>query len=646
MPVQEVTRAYRFAVDPTPTQSTTFARHAGAARWSFNHSLALKETAHRAWIERRDTAVRELSGWTEDDITRARRAKKSSAARKELAGFQKQAGAHIKPEIEALGADTRLWDHHRKIVFQWTSAAAQARHAKNTPAQRERTEAAYHKLAAHNPPLARELEQRRHDVQAADDFAAARKAELEVVRTRLVAMKKTLIADGGLTPTVMDVQTIWRADRDKPKDEGGSPWWTGMNVYAFVSGFENADAAWKNWLDSLAGKRAGRPVGHPRFKKKGVAADAFTLYHDTKNPSIRLTGYRTLSLPTIGTVRLHDTTKRLARLINRDQAVITSATVVRQGHRWYVSVLARVQQDIPVIWRHTADDGTTTDHLTPGPAHAAAAVGGTVEQIGRPTARQRTAGLLAVDLGSQPLVRLSAPLDPADPASAEVTNPKYLKADSDRLAHAQRAVSRCTKRSKNRAKAVRHLAKLHHQVATRRASHLHGVTKRLATGAAAVALEDLDLLALTQTGRGTVGEPGTNVKVKATFNRHLLDAGLGEVRRQLTYKTPWYGSTLVILDKGEATSTKCSKCGERNPSSHPSDKRFACAHCGLDVSRRDNAVRSIYKAARRKLTSVAPGRGSTQKAPGGPVSPAAGDGGGQGSMKGEGPPGPADPPPR
>ncbi|MEU2517013.1 zinc ribbon domain-containing protein [Streptomyces syringium] len=115
-------------------------------------------------------------------------------------------------------------------------------------------------------------------------------------------------------------------------------------------------------------------------------------------------------------------------------------------------------------------------------------------------------------------------------------------------------------------------------------------------------------------------------KANALFNWHLVGVGLGELLRQLTCKSRWYGSTLVILDRGEPTSTKCSKCGERNPSSMPSDKRFHCAHCGHDTSRCDNAVRNNREAARRKLTvSVAPGAGETQNASRGRDKPHPGD---------------------
>ncbi|MFH9425431.1 hypothetical protein [Streptomyces sp. NPDC017529] len=110
-------------------------------------------------------------------------------------------------------------------------------------------------------------------------------------------------------------------------------------TYVFQSAFADADRAWKNWLDSVKGIRAGRRVGYPRFKKRGRSRDSFRLHHDVKKPGIRLATHRRLRLASFGEVRLHHSAKRLARRITHGDATVQSVTVSRHGHRWYASPL-------------------------------------------------------------------------------------------------------------------------------------------------------------------------------------------------------------------------------------------------------------------------------------------------------------------
>lgn len=55
---------------------------------------------------------------------------------------------------------------------------------------------------------------------------------------------------------------------------------------------------------------------------------------------------------------------------------------------------------------------------------------------------------------------------------------------------------------------------------------------------------DLNVYRMTQSPCGTVDKPGRRVQQKAGLNRAILDAAPGELHRQLTYKTRWYGSVL------------------------------------------------------------------------------------------------------
>lgn len=427
---------------------------------------------------------------------------------------------------------------------------------------------------------------------------AAKKAAHEDWRAQVVALVDAGVEEATAckrvkvpTPTKPTVYKRFVAERgdDRRGVEGIAPWWHEVNTYVFQSAFLDADAAWKNWLDSFTGKRAGRRVGYPRFKKRGLARDSFRLHHDVKKPGIRLTTYRRLRLPAFGEIRLHDNARRLGRLISRDEAVIQSVTVSRSGHRWYASVLCKVQVDLPE----------------------------------KPTRAQQTAGTVGVDLGVKMLAALSRPLDPKSPDREGhfVTNPRHLARVAKRLRQAQRALSRKQKGSARRDKARRRVARLHHEVTVRRRAALHQVTKKLATRYATIHIEDLHVAGMTATARGTLKRPGRNVRAKAGLNRAILDTAMAETRRQLTYKTSWYGSQLAVLDRWWPSSKTCSDCGWRNPSLTLNERVFHCAHCGLVLDRDLNAARNIerHTAAQPTPQQVASGKGETQNARGEPV---------------------------
>ncbi|MEU5499803.1 RNA-guided endonuclease InsQ/TnpB family protein [Streptomyces griseofuscus] len=136
-----------------------------------------------------------------------------------------------------------------------------------------------------------------------------------------------------------------------------------------------------------------------------------------------------------------------------------------------------------------------------------------------------------------------------------------------------------------------------------------------------MAIEDLNVAGMTRTARGALGKPGRRVKQKAGLNRAILDTAPGELRRQLTYKTFWYGSTLAVLDRWFPSSKTCSACGWQNPRLTLADRTFHCSNCALTIDRDLNAARNIAAHAVPVDRSVAPGRGETRNARGAPVRP-------------------------
>ncbi len=94
--------------------------------------------------------------------------------------------------------------------------------------------------------------------------------------------------------------------------------------------------------DLPCGRRAGKRVGFPRFKRKGRDRDrvCFTTGAMRVEPD-----RRHLTLPVIGTVRTHENTRRIERLIRAGRARVLAISVRRNGTRLDASV--RVVSDAP-----------------------------------------------------------------------------------------------------------------------------------------------------------------------------------------------------------------------------------------------------------------------------------------------------------
>ncbi len=362
-------------------------------------------------------------------------------------------------------------------------------------------------------------------------------------------------------PSAIDNLAAWRqACRD---DAELTPWRSGVSSYCFSSGMRAADAAFKNWLDSRSGRRAGGKVGYPRFKSKHRARASFTIYHDVKKPTIRVQDARHLLVPRLGVVRLHSNLRRLIRLQRHGDVTVRSITISRQGRRWFASVL--VEEPAP----------------TRGPSRA-----------------QMQAGVVGVDVGVKHLLVTSDGM--------HLPNDRLGRRLADKLTQAQQAFARTQRGSQRRAKAARRIGDLQARLAERRSQRLHQVTKHLATRYAAIAIEDLNVAGMTRSARGTIEQPGRNVRAKAGLNREILDVAFGEFARQLAYKTGWYGARLALTGRFEPTSKTCSACGSIDPTLTLAQRTYQCAACGHVQDRDHNAAINIAALGAAQINSEAP----------------------------------------
>jgi putative transposase len=207
---------------------------------------------------------------------------------------------------------------------------------------------------------------------------------------------------------------------------------------ALVQACNDARRAYRNWFDSLTGRRKGRRVGHPRFRSK------------RGRQSMRLTrngfsfhGAR-LYVAKVGQIKV-----RWSRPLRSPPS---SVTVIREPDgRYYASfVVERPPAPLPASDRE-----------------------------------------VGVDVGLDRLAVTSG--------GEIIANPRFLRAKQRRIAKAQRSLSRKQKGSANRAKARHRVAVLHRKVRETRLDHAHKTALWLVRENQAVYAEDLAVSGLART---------------------------------------------------------------------------------------------------------------------------------------------------
>ncbi len=156
----------------------------------------------------------------------------------------------------------------------------------------------------------------------------------------------------------------------------------------------------------------------------------------------------------------------------------------------------------------------------------------------------------------------------------------------------QRRMARQQKGSNRRRGTGGKLRKLQRKRARRRDNATHQISRKIADTAHTVVLEDLNTKGMTKSAKGTVENPGRNVKQKAGLNRAILASGWGQLERKLAYKA----GRVVFVDPAY-TSQACSRCGHTAKSNRPSQAVFACGTCGLRANADHNAALNILVRA-------------------------------------------------
>lgn len=176
-----------------------------------------------------------------------------------------------------------------------------------------------------------------------------------------------------------------------------------------------------------------------------------------------------------------------------------------------------------------------------------------------------------------------------------VDNPRTGRAAARNTRLQRRALSRCKRGSNRRKKVKATLLRSLTQVANTRKTFLHQTSAAIARDYSLIAVEDLELANMTKSAKGSIDEPGKNIRQKAGLNREMLDIAPGMFVSMLTYKAERAGGELIKVNP-RGTSQRCSGCGETVPKTL-AVRTHRCG-CGLVLDRDVNAARNILSLAK------------------------------------------------
>ncbi len=217
-------------------------------------------------------------------------------------------------------------------------------------------------------------------------------------------------------------------------------WLSEVASVALVQACQDARMAYRNWFDSMSGRRKGRRVGRPRFRSRKDNRQTIRLTRNgfTLRPNGRLYAAKVGDLPV-----------RWSRQLPADPSSVT--LIKDAAGRYFASFVVDVDTEpLPVV----------------------------DPEVG-------------IDLGLTTFAVMSD--------GKTITSPKFLRTAERKLRKAQQALSRKAKGSNNRAKARVKVAKAHARVRDARSDWAHKQSTVLIRDNQAVYVEDLCVIGLART---------------------------------------------------------------------------------------------------------------------------------------------------